>query len=88
MARLVGEGHILNRNVIVARVHYEVDVSQTYIEDRHGLVPGLLHIECVLTELPDSVRGNSPFTLVMEDGRKLNFYAVGDGDIRPTGGIY
>jgi hypothetical protein len=89
IGRFVGDGHVLNGDAVVAAVHYEVRVRRNFIEDSHGLVPsGLLGVECILSELPDSVRGCDRLTLVMDDGRKLNFYALGDGTVKATGGIY
>jgi hypothetical protein len=84
--KLVGNGRILNGEALVADVRYEVRVEQQSEEDR---LSGLSQRppECDLFGLTKPLATHTLFTLVMNDGRKLDFYSYGPDDIRPTGPI-
>jgi hypothetical protein len=90
--KLVGNGRVLNGETFVAEVRYEVRIYQRYIDSSHlvghGTLPGTQRLECNLFGLPKELAVRDRLTLVMNDGRKVDFYVwAGDG-VRITGGIY
>jgi hypothetical protein len=88
----VGDGQVLNGQTLIAHVGYAVRFYPTFIEARStsgGSVPGLPRVECVLIGLHSIGPSQEQLTLVMDDGRRLNFYVVdGSGRVQPTGPIY
>ena len=84
----VGDGRVLNGQKLIGRVRYAVVVCQTHIEAPS--VSGLPQVACVLTGLPNNIgKSQEQLTLVMDDGRRLNFYVVdSSGRVQPTGPIY
>ena len=90
----VGDGRVLNGLKLIARVRYAGVVCQTYIQapgvSGDVSVPGLPQVACVLTGLPNNIGKNQEqLTLVMDDGRSLNFYVVdSSGRVQPTGPLY
>jgi hypothetical protein len=89
--KLVGKGRVFDRDTFIADVKYEVRIYQRRVDATHALgaaeIPGLPHLECDLSGLPRMLSFQTRFTLVLNDGRKLNFHVDGDS-VRPTGGIY
>jgi hypothetical protein len=93
MAEFIGDGQVLNGQKVIAPVRYVVRVDQPFVDATHtaarGSVPGLPRVECVLTGLPNTPATREQLTLVMADGRRLNFFVVdGSGRVQPTGPIY
>jgi hypothetical protein len=85
--KLVGNGRVLKGDAFVADVRYEVRVEQQ--TDAERLIGLLQHPpKCRLLGLTEPLATHTLFTLVMSDGRKLDFYSYGLDDIRPTRAIY
>jgi hypothetical protein len=89
----IGRGRVVKGDIAVADVDYEVRVYRQFIDSRHvanqAVIPGLPHLECTLPGLPKTVSFQDRLTLVMSDGRKLDFYISGSGgSVQPTGPIY
>jgi hypothetical protein len=88
----IGNGRVLNGEALVAKVRYEARVYLQYIEASNltggGPIPGLPRLDCKLSGPPEAVSLHDRLTLVMNDGSKLNFYALSDGTVKPTGGIF
>jgi hypothetical protein len=90
---LSGKGSVFDREKFLAVVQYEVLIFQEYIDTTSldkgpSRIPGLKRIECRLDPSPAiNIIGNR-LTLVMDDGRKLDFLVTGENDFRTTGGIY
>lgn len=90
--KLNGNGRVLNGDTFVADVEYEVRIYGQYIKSSHlsghGVIPAMPRLECDIFGLPRVLSSQVRFTLVMNDGRKLNFYATGHDSVKVTGGIY
>jgi hypothetical protein len=90
--KLVGDGRVLNGETVVAQVRYEVRSYQRYTDSSHLVGPGLIpvsrRLECDLFGLPKELAVGERLTLVLNDGRKVDFYVWAGDSIRITGGIY
>ncbi len=90
---LRGKGRVFDGEKPLAIVQYEVLTYQEYIDTSsldkgHSKIPGLKRMECRLRPFPPINMIRTRLTLVMDDGRKIDFLVKGDNAVKPTGGIY
>ena len=94
LERLVGEGRVLKGDEFIATAQYEVRVYQTYVETRtldkgRARIPSLSRAECrIIHPSPPIPVSRDRLTLIMNDGRKIDFFMAGHSTAMPTGGIY
>jgi hypothetical protein len=91
----VGEGHLLERERLIGRVHYHLSVYRHYSDIEAEPVPLHLEVEGRITPL-DRLdvtpfrQQRTELTLRLADGRLLDFWLVDqEGALRSTGrGLY
>jgi hypothetical protein len=88
--RVQGQGRVFSGERLIAEVRYEVRVYQTYTETlllsgQKLRTASFQNTELDLSE-PIQAGFDELLTLHLEDGRKLNFWAL--GEYTPTGGLY
>ena len=89
----VGNGHVFNQGQEIAAVRYAIQVFQAYIEtasqdEGRSQIPGSPRITIHISDSSAPIPLGESLTLVMEDGRKIDFIAVGQKAFRATGGMY
>jgi hypothetical protein len=89
---LSGRGQVFNGETFLVHVEYKIHVHHTYLDASHlggsGTIPGLDRNELTLTGLPAGIPLQDRLTLVLTNGKKLNFLQMGDGRVTATGAIY
>lgn len=93
LPRLSGDGRVYDSADFMATVHYEIRDYPIYRKidtmDGSSLMPNGLRRELNLSDFSAPIPLNgSRLTLLMEDGRKINFFKQSDDEFVPTGDFY
>jgi hypothetical protein len=83
---IVGEGVIMSGDSFIATANYEIRVPPPCPDGFYRVSSGPL-LECRLTKLTAPLPPAKILTLVMNDARRVNICAAGDGDIKVMGRI-
>ncbi|MGD1154531.1 MAG: hypothetical protein ABSA41_01755 [Terriglobia bacterium] len=90
--RLSGKGRLFQNGKLLGAVQYEVRVYPVYVDtstlEGPSRIPGVPRVECRLDPSPGVSMSHQRLTLVMDDGRKLDFFVIGENVVKPTGEIY
>jgi hypothetical protein len=90
--RLKGNGRVFKGEDLIAKVKYEVFVYQQYAEfvtlKGPCKVPRARRFECYLYPAMAMPKTPEQLTLLMNDGKKLDFLPAGRGAFLVTGDIY
>ena len=87
--KLSGKGKVFEGTKFIADVDYDISVYQDRIDtsshDGPSSVPGLKRVVLALNRHVGEIGGK--LTLVLEDGKKMDFFVSGNRLFTPTGPI-
>ena len=85
IARLVGMGRVFDGDDFIDHVPYEIRLYQNRSD---GIVVSRRTACRLIGPPPIGDRSAKPYTLHLEDGRKLDFYMLSTGETEAAGGPY